>query len=130
MAETKIFPKGIIAFAPTPTAPDWVLGEVIINLVEFNEWIKEHPQLITAYKNQLQLRLSLTRGKENRPSFHVNTFKPKEKAIPYKETEDARANTGETTEEWLAKESPLVVKEDFGKREVVKENNEDDDLPF
>ena len=72
----KIFPKGIIAFAPNSNAPDWVLGDVVINLDEFAQWVKDNPDLLTNYKNQRQLKLSLTKGKENRPSLSVNTYKP------------------------------------------------------
>lgn len=62
----------------------------------------------------------------------VDTWEPpaREKGIPYKETEDAKANTAETTEEWLAKESPLVDKVQFYKREPIEKNKFDSDLPF
>ena len=78
MAEQKVYPKGMIGFAPHANAPDWALGDLTISLDEFWTWLKNNPEYVTNYKGSKQLKLQVTRGKENRLSVSVNTWKPKE----------------------------------------------------
>ena len=75
MAEPKIYPKGIVSFAKNEKAPDFVLGKVIINIVEFFNWVKDNKELLTKYEGEDQLKLDLTTSKDGRPSFAVDTWK-------------------------------------------------------
>lgn len=72
----KIYPKGLIGFAPHANAPDWALGDLTISLPDFWEWVKYNPEMITEYKGKKQLKLQITKSKDGRLSASVNTWKP------------------------------------------------------
>lgn len=79
MANEKIYPKGIQTFEPHANAPDFVLGTVIITMRDLIAWIKENENLLTEYNGKKQLKLQLTKSRDGRPSFSVDTYKPAEK---------------------------------------------------
>ena len=77
----KIYPKGIVTFAPGEKAPEFVVGTVIINIDEFIEWTNgEGSEHTTQYNGKDQIRLSVLTGKNrSRPTVCVDTYKPKPK---------------------------------------------------
>ena len=79
MANEKIYPQGISAFAKHANAPDFVLGTVIITPNDLVSWLKENENLLTEYNGKKQLKLQLTMSKDGRPSFSVDTWKPEPK---------------------------------------------------
>lgn len=78
MAEEKIYPKGITAFAPRNGAPDFVLGTVIITIDDLTQWIDDNKQYLSDYNGKQQLRLNLTKSRDGRPSLAVDTYKKAE----------------------------------------------------
>ncbi len=72
MAETKIYPKGIVFFEPNPNAPAWVKGSIIINIKELSDWALKNPDVLThsdKYGNQLKLTVT-------EKGLQVDTWKP------------------------------------------------------
>lgn len=81
MAETKIYPKGIMCFPKNEKAPDFVLGSVVITPNDLFAWLKENESLLTEYQGKKQLRLQALTGNKGL-YFTVDTFKPTAKAAP------------------------------------------------
>lgn len=72
------YPKGIRVFGPKATAPAFVKGQIIITPNELVTWLKEHPEVLTDYQGQKQLKLSLLERKDgNGLNVQVDTYKPK-----------------------------------------------------
>ena len=72
------FPKGIRAFKPRENAPDFVVTELVINLKELGVFWRENDDLLTDYKGEDQLKLTVLKSKDGtKHNIQVNTFKPK-----------------------------------------------------
>ena len=55
----KIYPKGIICFSKRNGAPDYVIGDMVIDLDDLRAWLKDNPQHITEYNGKKQLKLNM-----------------------------------------------------------------------
>ncbi len=76
--EDRIFPAGIACFAKHEKAPDFIAGDIVIDLAKFKEWVNgDGAQYLTDYKGSKQLKLQflLPKEKGGRPSVQVNTYK-------------------------------------------------------
>lgn len=87
MAET-IYPKGIRTFEARESAPEFVLGTMIINPNEFFAWVKENPDYISEYKSKegvisKQLRLNILKSQKGGINFTVDTYKKAEDTSPF-----------------------------------------------
>lgn len=72
------FPKGIRAFKPRETAPQFVVTELVIDPKELVQYCKENQNLMSDYKGAEQLKLTILTSKDGtRHNIQVNTFKPK-----------------------------------------------------
>ena len=72
------FPKGIRAFKPRENAPDFVVTELVVNLKELGVFWRENDDLLTDYKGEDQLKLTVLKSKDGtKHNIQVNTFKPK-----------------------------------------------------
>jgi hypothetical protein len=72
------FPKGIRAFKPRENAPDFVVTELVVNLKELGIFWRENDDLLTDYKGEDQLKLTVLKSKDGtKHNIQVNTFKPK-----------------------------------------------------
>lgn len=58
----KIYPQGVIAFAPNKNAPSFVKGSIVITPRDLVDWITANPQLLTEYGGKKQLKLQLLEG--------------------------------------------------------------------
>lgn len=74
----KIFPKGIRLFG-AESAPDFVIGSMIISLNDFFAFCKAHPELQTDYKGVKQLKLSLLKSKDGKPYAIVDNYSKESK---------------------------------------------------
>ena len=76
----RIFVKGILTFPKNERAPDFVVGNIVINLQDFKEWVNDpqNAQYLTEYQGKKQLRLTATTW-EKKLSISVDTFKPQPK---------------------------------------------------
>lgn len=95
MSQEKIYPKGIMCFDKHGSAPDFVIGTVIITPRELVDWIKENPTLLTEYKESKQLKLQMLKGSKG-PYLVVDTYKaqPKTEADPALVSDmDTKANS-------------------------------------
>lgn len=78
-----IYPEGIRTFAPNDKAPDFVLGNVIISLNELFAYAKAHPELLSDYKGEKQLKLNCTKRKDGKGiTLSVDTWKSDKKQEP------------------------------------------------
>lgn len=87
MAET-IYPKGIRTFEARESAPEFVLGTMIINPNEFFAWVKENPDFISEYKSKdgvisKQLKLNILKSQKGGINFTVDTYKKAEDISPF-----------------------------------------------
>jgi len=86
MSNTKetIFVDGLRFFNPRETAPEFVKGEVIVELKKFFEFVSTQKEYYSEYNGNKQLKLNMLSGKQGM-YFSVNTFKPTPKgAAPEK----------------------------------------------
>jgi ribosomal protein S6 len=79
MSTTKVYPKGMRIFPPRNGAPEFVIGEMVVNLKEFSEFIKskEAQEYYSEYNGEKQLKFTLLKGDKG-PYVTVNTYKPAE----------------------------------------------------
>lgn len=86
--EEKIYPNGLVIFAPREGAPDFVKGSMIITPKKFLEWAKTMVEHFTEYDGDKQLRFDLLDG--NKGLYAVlNTYKPNPaKSVVTESTED------------------------------------------
>ena len=89
MAET-IYPKGWRTFDRRDSAPEFVLGTLIIDPNEFFAFVKENPDFISDYKSKegvisKQLKFNILKAKDGRINFTVDTYKPtpKDDSTPF-----------------------------------------------
>ena len=77
MSTTKetIYAQGLRFFNPRETAPEFVKGEVIVNLKEFFDFVSTQKEHYTEYQGNKQLKLNMLSGKQGM-YFTVDTFKP------------------------------------------------------
>lgn len=72
------FPKGIRAFKPRETAPDFVVTELVIDPVELAQYCKANQNLMSEYKGNDQIKLTVLKSKDGtKHNVQVNTYKPK-----------------------------------------------------
>lgn len=73
----KVFVEGLRTFKKNDNAPDFVLGDIIIEPNTLFAWLKgEGKQYLTTYKETKQLRLQVTRSRDGGLTVAVNTFVP------------------------------------------------------
>ena len=70
-----IYAEGLRFFNPRETAPEFVKGEVIVNLKEFFDFVSKQKEYYSEYQGNKQLKLNMLSGK-NGMYFTVDTFKP------------------------------------------------------
>lgn len=82
MSTTKetIYAQGLRFFNPRETAPEFVKGEVIVNLKEFFDFVSTQKEYYTEYQGNKQLKLNMLSGKQGM-YFTVDTFKPGSSAV-------------------------------------------------
>jgi hypothetical protein len=73
MANEKVYPKGIACFEKHQSAPDFVIGTVIITPRELVGWLKENDKYLTDYKGAKQLKLQMLSGTKG-PYMVVDTY--------------------------------------------------------
>jgi hypothetical protein len=73
MSAEKVFAKGIMCFDKHASAPDFVIGTVVITPRELVEWIKENPNYLTDYKGAKQLKFQILKGSKG-PYMVVDTY--------------------------------------------------------
>ena len=75
MAE-KVYPKGIVTFAPRSSDPAYLLATIIISPQKLVDWLNENPDYLTdSEKYGQQLKLVVKKGKENNVYCEVDAFK-------------------------------------------------------
>lgn len=87
MAET-IYPKGFRSFSRRESAPEFVLGTLIIDPNEFFAFVKENPDYISEYTSKegvksKQLKLNILKSKDGRIYFTVDTYKQQNDSSPF-----------------------------------------------
>ena len=76
MTNDKVYPEGIMCFAPHEKAPDFVKGTIVITPNKLFAWLKDNPDLLKDYKGDKQIRISLKSGKKGL-YCEVDTYDPK-----------------------------------------------------
>lgn len=62
------------------TAPDFVMGRLVLTLDDIAAWFKANPTLLTDYQGKKQVTLQITTGREGGLVFAVDTYKKEEAA--------------------------------------------------
>jgi len=75
----KIYVEGFRSFLPHQKAPDFVLGELVISIDEFKNFINNNQNLLSEYKGKKQLKAQVLKGINGTLNFVVNDFKPQPK---------------------------------------------------
>lgn len=78
MSKETIYPEGVRAFSPKQGAPDFVVGDLVIEPRTLTDWLKNNAELLTDYKGVKQLRLQILNGKKGL-YVKVSDYKPGEK---------------------------------------------------
>jgi len=94
MSTTKepIYVEGLRFFNPRETAPEFVKGEIIVNLKQFFDFVSTQKEHYTEYQGNKQLKLAMKTGKSGNMYFEVDTYKPKAKAEATQKVEVAEAS--------------------------------------
>lgn len=75
MAETKVYPKGIVTFKKHEKAPEFVKGSMMINIDEFMDYVNgEGEQYLSEYKGKRQLKCKLLEW-EGKINVEIDTYK-------------------------------------------------------
>jgi len=88
-----IYLKGLRIFAPSPNAPDFVLGQGFLTPKVLLDFIKENPQILTSeYDGNKQIPVQLVKNDDGGASLKFNDFVPKKEvkteSIPMKSEQD------------------------------------------
>lgn len=81
MAE-QIFPEGMRLYAPHKNAPEFIKGQVVINVMELHEWLKAN------WNEKREVRLDLKEGKSGALYLSLNTWKKEGRAENVDATDD------------------------------------------
>ena len=79
MADATIFPEGVRFFEKNAKQPAFVKGSIVITMKDLLSFVNSHPDYLTEYNGNTQLRLQLLEGKTGATYLAVDTFKPKAK---------------------------------------------------
>tara|TARA_B100000900_G_scaffold384682_1_gene373704 strand:+ start:575 stop:877 length:303 start_codon:yes stop_codon:yes gene_type:complete len=88
-----IYLKGLRIFAPSPNAPDFVLGQGFLTPKVLLDFIKENPQILTSeYDGNKQIPVQLVKNDDGGASLKFNDFVPKKEvkteSIPVRAEQD------------------------------------------
>jgi len=75
MAKDQILAKGLRFFDKHPSAPEFVLGTIVITQDDIAEMFRENTAHITEYNGKSQLKLQYLRSKEGKIYCTVDTYK-------------------------------------------------------
>lgn len=64
MSETKVYPSGIRVFPKHEKAPDFVKASIVINIDDLVSFCQDHPEYLSKYNGEDQLKLQLLDGKK------------------------------------------------------------------
>lgn len=78
----KIYAKGLKFFKKRDTAPEWVLGTIVVTEAQVAEMFAEQKEHITDYQGQKQLRLQLLKSQDGGMYATIDTWKPNQTAAP------------------------------------------------
>lgn len=76
----QILLEGVRLFEKKPTQPDFVLATGVITPNDLVAFLKAHPELMSEYNGQKQVRIQVLKSKAGKPYIAVDTWKPEEKA--------------------------------------------------
>ena len=77
-----IYLKGLRIFAPSPNAPDFVLGQGFLTPKVLLDFIKENPQILTSeYDGNKQIPIQLVKNDDGGASLKFNDFVPQKKEV-------------------------------------------------
>lgn len=79
MADKK-FVKGFRTFPKKDNQPDFVIGDLVIDIADFKEFINSNTNLLTEYNNKKQLKCQILKTRDGGISISVNDFKPQQQA--------------------------------------------------
>ena len=80
----KKYPKGVRVFQPRENAPEFIKGQIVINPNEFFEWLKANSDVLSEYKEQKQLKLTIMTRKDGQGwNVAVDTYKAKDDGLPF-----------------------------------------------
>jgi hypothetical protein len=78
----EILPEGLRFFNKKETQPDFVIGALVITMNDLFKFCKDHPDLVTEYNGEKQLKLQILKSKNGNLYSKVDTWKPTEQAAP------------------------------------------------
>jgi len=78
MSKEKIYIEGLRTFKPHENAPDFVIGDGILDIYTLNEFIKQNVNLLTEYNGKKQLRFQILESRDGGVYFVVNNYKKEE----------------------------------------------------
>jgi hypothetical protein len=82
MEKKATYIKGITIFAPSPNAPDFVLGQGFITPKLLKNFINENPHILTKeYEGNKQIPIQLTKNDNGGASIKFNDFVPKKQEV-------------------------------------------------
>ena len=73
--QEKIKPEGIATFKRNDRAPEFILGTMVISPNVLKKWCEQNKQLMTEYKGEEQIRLTVMSGQYGL-NVCVDTWKP------------------------------------------------------
>lgn len=72
----KVFINGVRFFPKRDSAPEFVLGTLVLTPKQISEWAAANAQYMSDYNGDSQVRIQITKGQEGKLVFAVDTWKP------------------------------------------------------
>jgi hypothetical protein len=70
----KIYVQGFRTFAKSEKAPEFVLGNLIIDIDEFQTFVRNNENLLHEYQGKRQLKINMTKSDKGQVIFKIDTY--------------------------------------------------------
>lgn len=76
MATEKVYPKGIRTFKAGDKAPSFILGTIVIDVDEFQDWLRTTGrEYVTQYQDKDQIKLTVLQSDKTGINIQVDTYR-------------------------------------------------------
>ena len=91
-----LLPKGFRFFNPTESAPDFVMGTLVVTPREFFDYVTQNQQYLTEYEGKKQLKIQLLLSKSGKLYGKVDDYKKEDVPAGKKPPRPGSATNEET----------------------------------
>jgi hypothetical protein len=101
MSAEKKYVTGFRTFKPREGSPDFVLGQLIITLDDFKQFVNDNKDFVQKYEGKNQIKLNMTKSQNGGVTFTLDTYKKDEQPKAQKKQQPQRHQPDPTPEDDL-----------------------------